>query len=681
MWDAWKTLFFQCVDKHAPLRTKRIRARKSEWITPQLKKRMHFRDTLKIKATRSGSASDWSQFKKCRNAVNNEIKQAKEQYFKNALRVNEGDPRKTWRIINELTSRKNHTSSVKEIKFNNNSISDSHELSSTFNNHFSSVGLKLIDDIQQSGNIPSYFDYLEETEHRFELNTIECSKVFSLLSKLCKSKATGLDKISARLLRECADLVASSLCCIFNRSITSGIFPTEWKFTKVVPLFKQGERSDLNNYRPISIIPVVAKVFERIVYNQFYEYLTENNLISSSQSGFRSFHSTATALLEATDSWAFNIDKGNVNAVVFLDLKKAFDTVDHTILLSKLKAFGVTGVTYNWFNSYLDDRKQKCFVNGCLSDSKPLLCGIPQGTILGPLLFLLYINDLPNCLSISQPRMYADDTHLTFASNDVTILEENMNNELTKVSEWLIANKLTLNRSKTEFMLLGSRQRLSTLSGPLSFSINGDSIKQVEFAKSLGVYIDKNLTWNLHITNISKKIASGIGILKRSRSFVPFKTLLCIYNSLVQPHFDYCSVVWGNCNKTLASKLQKLQNRAARVLTSSSYDANADDLIARLGWNKLDVQFKFQTAVMVYKSLNGLALDYLRTMFSSRSDTCAYSLRGSTGKLTVPLPRTNFLKNSFSYRGAVVWNSLPVDLRQAQTLTSFKSGCSSFVFG
>ena len=155
-------------------------------------------------------------------------------------------------------------------------------------------------------------------------------RFFSLLSKLCKSKATGLDKISARPLRECADLVASSLCAIFNRSIVSGVFPTEWKSTKVIPLFKQEERSNLNNYCPISIIPVVTKVCERIVYNQFYEYLTENNLISCNQSGFRSLHSTVTALLEATDNWDFNIVKGNVNAVIFLDLKKAFDIFDHS---------------------------------------------------------------------------------------------------------------------------------------------------------------------------------------------------------------------------------------------------------------------------------------------------------------------------------------------------------------
>ena len=629
-----------------------------------------------MKAIRSGNACDWLIFKKCRNAVNNEIKQAKEQFFKNALRESEGNSRLTWRIINELTSRKPHSSSVREIKLDNSSINDPLELSSTFNDHFSSIGLKLINAIQQNGDTPSYLDYVMGTEHRFELKTTDCSTVFSLLSKLCKSKATGLDKISARLLRECADLVASSLCAIFNRSIVSGVFPTEWKSTKVIPLFKQGERSDLNNYRPISIIPVVAKVFERIVYNQFYEYLTVNNLISCNQSGFRSLHSTATALLEATDNWAFNIDKGNVNAVIFLDLKKAFDTVDHSILLSKLKAYGVGSNSFNWFKSYLDNRMQKCFVNGSLSDSQPLICGIPQGTILGPLLFLLYINDLPNCLANAHPRMYADDTHLTFASNDVAHLEENMNDDLDKITEWLTANNLTLNSSKTEFMLIGSRQRLNTFNRLPSFTIDGNSIKQVESTKSL----DENLTWNTHIRHISKKIASCIGTLKRSRSFVPFETLLCIYNTLVQPHFDYCSVVWGNCNKSLSIKLQKLQNRAARILTSSSYDANADDLFVKLGWQKLNLQRDLKTATMVYKSLNGLAPDYLKSMFTNRSAISTYSLRNCEGKLAVPLPRTNFLKNSFSYNGALLWNSLPINLRQAQSLASFKTGCRGFLF-
>ena len=197
--------------------------------------------------------------------------------------------------------------------------------------------------------------------------------------------------ISARLLRECADLIAEPMCSIFNQSIRSGIFPQEWKCAKVIPLFKEGNHSDLNNYRPISIVPIVAKVFERIIYDQVYGYLAENNLISSQQSGFRSLHSTVTALLEATNNWAFNIDNGSVNAVVFLDLKKAFDTVDHTILLSKLFQYGIRSIAYEWFRSYLDNRNQQCFVNGSLSNSQILTCGISQGTILGPLLFISYI--------------------------------------------------------------------------------------------------------------------------------------------------------------------------------------------------------------------------------------------------------------------------------------------------
>ena len=229
----------------------------------------------------------------------------------------------------------------------------------------------------------------------------------------------------------------------------------------------------MNNYRPISVISVVAKGFERIIYDQVYAYLSEHSIIWKSQPRFRSIHSTVTSLLEATDSLAFVIDRGNVNSVVFLDLKKAFDTVDHTILLSKLSTYGIQENAYNWFKSYLENRTQICSVSGSLSKTCSLQGGIPQGTILGPLLFLLYINDLPNCLTNSYPRMYADDTHLTYADKDVNIIQSWLNEDLLNISKWLIANKLTLSIAKTELKLIGSRQKLNTLTASPVLSING----------------------------------------------------------------------------------------------------------------------------------------------------------------------------------------------------------------
>ena len=507
MWHAWKANFNRIVDKHAPLCVKRVRASKSPWITTLLMRRMHERDIQKIKAIRSKDPVDWAVFKKLRNSVNNEIKLAKESYYKNAFYENEKNPRKTWNIINELTSRKRNEQHINEVKLDEITISDSLKISEEFNNHFASIGPKLAKEIAVCENGRSFLDYLtcKPPNTRFDLRPINCSTVLSVLSKLCKSKATGLDKISARLLRECPDLIAEPLCAIFNRSIETGIFPDEWKCAKVLPLYKHGEHRDMNNYRPISIIPVVAKVFERIIYEQVCAFLTNNGILSNYQSGFRCLHSTVTALLEATNDWAYNIDRGNVNSVVFLDLKKAFDTVNHSILLSKLNAYGFGCSTSNWFASYLDCRSQKCFVNGHLSDYRTLLCGIPQGTILGPLLFLVYINDLPNCLEHSKPRMYADDTHLTFASNNVEDITVFLNQDLANVSEWLVANMLTLNQSKTEFMLIGSRQRLSTFNSAPSLALGGVPIKQVPHTKSLGVHIDENLSWSEHIHKLTKK--------------------------------------------------------------------------------------------------------------------------------------------------------------------------------
>ena len=246
-----------------------------------------------------------------------------------------------------------------------------------------------------------------------------------------------------------------------------------------------------------------------------------------------------------------------------------------------------------------------CSINGSLSKNRSLTCGVPQGTILGPLLFLLYINDLPNCLSNCEPRMYADDTYLTYAGDCVDSLQLYLNLDLENVHNWLRANKLTLNMTKTEFMLIGSRQRLSTLTDSPTITVNDNQVSQVTTAKSLGVTIDNKLDCSSHIDKLTKKVASGIGAIKRIRHLVPQATLHLIYQALIQPHFDYCNIVWGNCGITLLNRIQKLQNRAARVLTYSNYDANAGHLFEFLGWKNLASRQQIQRATVVFKSLHG----------------------------------------------------------------------------
>ena len=249
-----------------------------------------------------------------RNTINNNIKTSKASYFSNAFSQSKGNSRKTWQTINELTSRRTNNT-------NGSIISNSSELSNAFNDQMIVIIYDLIHINDRNVNF-----------NKFSFSSTSSSIVFSHLNKLCRSKATGLNNISAKIIRECADLISVSLCDLFNKSLLSGIFPDDWKCARVTPLFKQGEASDLNNYRPISVISVIAKVFERIVCDQLYNFLSNEDIISTHQLGFRSLHSTLTALLEATDNWVFKIDRGNVNAVVFLDLKKAFDTVNHDIL-------------------------------------------------------------------------------------------------------------------------------------------------------------------------------------------------------------------------------------------------------------------------------------------------------------------------------------------------------------
>ena len=285
-------------------------------------------------------------------------------------------------------------------------------------------------------------------------------------------------------------------------------------------------------------------MLEKLVYDQLYHYLNDNKLLSSCQSGFRSLHSTITALLEATNSWSVNIDNGFLNSVVFIDLKKAFDTIDHEIILRKMSYFGADQETFTWFQSYLSDRTQRCNVNGRLSTPRTITCGLPQGTILGPLLFLMYINDLPNCLWEASPRIFPDDTNITLTAKTLTELKLALTPELSNLNCWLRANRLSLNVAKTELMIIGSRQRLNTQCDEVDIQIDDEIIKRVDCTKSLGFTIDDRLSWSNHVDEICRKVSTAIGALKRIRHFISANTALQIYNALILPHFDYCSPVW-----------------------------------------------------------------------------------------------------------------------------------------
>ena len=672
----WSTLFSLIIEKHAPMTEMRVSEKYCPWIDRNLKDLIRTRDKLKKAAVSSKSPLLLDSYRQVRNKVNSLNIQLKKEYYTNKISACEGNMKETWKTVNELRNKRSKSSNIDCLKDSGREIVHKNGISNAMNSFFCSIGQDLADKIDPVPNPLLSGDYeVNKNQAKFSFKTIGVQEIRAAFAKVKTAKSFGTDNISSYFLKLALPFIENSLAFLFNTSIETSQFPDSWKVARVTPIYKDGDRTEKSNYRPISVLPVISRLFEKLVFDQLYQYMKENGMFSGDQSGFLRLFSTVTCLLKNTDDWYNGLDLGRFVGLVFIDLKKAFDTVDHEILCQKLAHYGIHHRELSWFKSYLSGRKQFCRINGVDSEIGDLETGVPQGSCLGPLLFLIYINDLPQAIQDSVVSMYADDTSLCYQSSDMTQLSEAINNDLKILDTWLQGNKLTLNVAKTHSMLLCTKQKrkiLKSQNESMVLKIRDNELEEVQNTKYLGVQIDSSLDWKEQIKAVSTKVSRAVGFLKHAKSFLPKETLKTLYTGIVEPHFRYCCSVWGCCGSMELDQLQKLQNRAARVITNSSFDAPSRPLIQELGWKTIEELINGETKTMVFKSLHDLAPEYLRSLFTRNSQCSVHALRNTVTDLKLPRKNSANGQKCFSYRGAKLWNSLSAESKQASSLNSFK---------
>ena len=437
-----------------------------------------------------------------------------------------------------------------------------------------------------------------------------------------------------------------------NISMTKGVFPRELKMANIIPLFKSGNTMCVNNYRPISILPVFSKVYEKIMFNRLSEYLKMQNILCSNQFGFREKHSSYMALVTLVDRLSEALEKGETVIGLFLDFSKAFDTVDHEILLCKLEHYGIRGCLLDWFKYYLYNRCQ--FVTYCNTSSQhtSVKCGVPQGSILGPLLFLIYINDLPHATTLFSV-LFADDTNMFDSSKDINGLIANINTELGKVCDWLYANKLSINVSKTHFMVWSPRKAKLEDLGPIT--LNGQEIDRVTETKFLGIILDKSLSWKPHIYYVRNKISKAAGILKKLRAYVNIDTMVNLYYSFVYPYFMYCVHVWGKTYVTNLECLNIMQKSIVRIIAGVSPKEHTAPLFFKFKILRLHQLVDYNIGVFMYKVFYKDVPNIFKDYYLPNYEIHDHYTR-QKDNIHLEVVKTNRRDMTMRYQGAKVWN-------------------------
>ena len=581
-YEVQKKAVLDLKNRHMPYRFVKFnsyRHKKSKWITYGLIKSIKFRDGLYQKLQKTVKYSlEYTSLKQRLSDFNlilrKSIREAKISYYNATFQKYKNDIKNTRKTISEVLCKSHkHRPSFDKILVGNRAITDKIEIAKHFNEFFVNIGPNLASEIITENKRP-YSTYLRETTNAmFKFNLVDVDHVKKKISLLHPKPSAGPDGLSLKLTKYLAPALVNPLTIIINQSLTTGIFPDKLKISKAVPLHKTDDIHLMNNYRPVSLLNSISKIFEKVVFEQLYKYFQEHKLFFNSQYGFRKLHSTQYAALELIDRTMHDIDNKHVSLALYMDMSKAFDTLDHSILIHKLHCYGIKNSELGWFESYLRNRTQYVEINHIASDLLLVKTGVPQGSILGPLLFLIYMNDITKACSSFKYILYADDTTLYTTIQSTEDLS-NINNELSKISDWLAVNKLSLNANKTKYMIFHAMNKdLSHLNQRIN--INNVEIPKVNQFHFLGLTIDENLSWNHHISAIANKISKGTGVINRLKNCLPLSILRTIYCSLIQSHFDYTILAWG----FEAQRLSKIQKRAVRAITLSKYNAHSEPLL------------------------------------------------------------------------------------------------------
>ena len=642
------------------------------WMKPAIIRKMKKRDRLlKI----SGRRAD---YKKLRNEIVHDCRKAEREYFKKRITESWNNIREQWKTLRLVMGKTNDkTEFPSAFQHDGAWLTDKQHIVNGMNEYYSNVGPQVNKSVGTAKNGHRF--YLSKNKARITQQLMECEftadDVYNACKLLYPKSSCDAYGLSQKVILQDMDIITPLFVHLINCSIASGICPDMSKLAKVIPVYKnKGENYVFSNYRPISMLPVFSKIIEKLIYNKIFSFLVRYDILYKSQYGFRKGHNTTQATLDFLQTIEKAMKENELAIGIFCDLSKAFDTLDHEILLSKLDHYGIRGSWLKWLKSYLSNRQQFVEMDGKQSHLLPITVGVPQGSILGPLLFLIYINDLPAAVSDLTPIMFADDTNLVIKGKDLPELIKTINNELKHLSDYFKANKLKLNADKTKLVCF-RKKGVKLTKDLIDIKLDGTKLQCESSATFLGITLDEHLTWENHCNLVANKMSRNTGVLNRVKKILPSSSLLTIYNSLIASHLYYGLEIWGAASGKFVNRISGIQKKAVRIITRAHRLAHTEPRMKSLNILKVADQHKLQCLCLTYDMMKKNCPDIYNFNLNRYAYSANRELRSTASQpdnIREPSLSSPWGKNSFPHLAPSYWNGIPEHVKQLMSRKAFK---------